>query len=179
MAVAPLFIADMDALKSSLRLSGIPTGADAETLVDDATLQARAAFVRRLGQARINAIVAYPSVEAPATDEENLRMIANLTESMLARLHLMSTMPVLFMDSADQDEQAWNEEGLFRTKSPFDLSTEKKALQDQIDENMTYLADEEELGSDPKLKIQTFEPATPPPQPGDSVWGSSPRRSAD
>ncbi len=171
MAVKPLFIADMAALEAAMRLTGVPTVSDAKTIIDEGVLQARMSFVKALTQTRVNTLKGYAYTDDPSTDEENLRMIANLTESMLVRLHLMRTLPVLFMDSAEKDEQAWNEEGLFRNKSPFDLEHEKNALKADIRDNLALLIGEDEMGQLSDLKITTMEPEVTPPRPGDSVWG--------
>lgn len=172
MAVNTLFIANMGTLEAALRLSGVPAGSDAKSIIDEGVLQARMSFVKALTQARVTTIRGYAYTDDPSTEEENLRMLANLTESMLVRLHLMRTLPVLFMDSAEKDEQAWNEEGIFRNKSPFDLEREKVALREDIQNNFDLLLGEEEAGQISTIKIQTMEPATTPPRPGDSVWGS-------
>jgi hypothetical protein len=172
MAVKPLFIADMPTVEAVLRLSGVPESSDAQVIIDEGVLQARMAFVQALTQAGVNAIRAIPYVDDPQTEDQNKRMLANLTESMLVRLHLMRTLPVLFLDSSQKDEQLWNEEGLFRNKSPFDLEREKSALQDDINNNLDLLLGEDPAGTS-VLKMETIGPDVTPPRPGDSIWGRS------
>ena len=93
----PLFLADLDAMKAELRLSGVPaTGEDANVILEDVLLQVRTAFYRRLGITRVGQIVAFATnYTNPTTNDELLRAVAKSTEVKMTWCKLAERLPQL------------------------------------------------------------------------------------
>ncbi len=173
MAVAPLFVLDMETLQAKLRLTGLPSGADGEALLKSGVERAKAQFYRRLGLSRVTTLLAMTYTDTPATQEDVLRIVANEAEVKAVRLHLLDTMPVLFMDNSTQTEEVWNTEGAFR---PGRITlAERERLATELEADMALLAGETSLGSETTWGGFTLEPDCPPPAPGDSMFGAPDR----
>lgn len=169
-AVAPLFSSDMASLKAGLRLSGVPTGVDAEKMIDDATESARTFFHRRLGTDRVNEILAISLVENPTTADGVLRNQARLTEIKYLKLDLMKRLRLLFIDSSSRVDQAWNTEGLLRDVSSEQAENIMRWLWNEIESDLAYLAGDEEEGV--TIQATTFERdyGDCKPYPGSTAW---------
>lgn len=169
MAVTPLFSADMAALKAGLRLTGVPTGMDAEKMIDDATESARTFFHRRLGTDRVTEILAIGLVQNPTTENEVLRVQARLTEIKVIKLDLMKRLRLLFIDSSSRVDQAWNTEGLLRDVSSDQAENIMRWLWNEIEADLAFLAGEEEEGV--TIQATTFESDVAcKPYPGSTAW---------
>lgn len=161
MAVSTLFLADMTLLRAQLRLTGVPTSSDANDILDAAVLVARTGFYRELGSARVAVLVAMSSVDAPDSDNEILRKIAEQTEFQWVRMELMRTLPMLFMDGSGNRDQIWNDEGAFRQASTRHLETERKRIQAEIKQNLVMLKATETIGTEKTVGSWSIAPELP------------------
>lgn len=170
MATAPLFCADLATLKAKLRLSGLAAASDADAIVNEAILTVRLSFVRHLGLSRVTALVALPFSEAPTTENEILRAVANVTEVEWVRFELMRTLPVLFQDASGDKGDIWNREAPFRQSGQSDLKRQADALYATILTNLELLSGDNTDGSDGAVQGGAMEADTAPPRPFDSVF---------
>lgn len=142
MAIAPLFVVSMTALKARLRLTGAAS-TDALAMIDDAVERVRVGFYRRLGKTRIDAILAQIYTDAPATTAELDRTQANLTEVAWIKLILTERMPLAFMDGAAvKFQEAWNEEAPFRHLTLEDAQALIASLRAEVEEGLSLLEGE-------------------------------------
>lgn len=171
--IAPLFVADADSLRASLRLSALTTSpSDAAVLVDDAIREVRLGFLRRLGLSRTAALVALvydPTAGAPTTEDEILRECANLTEILWVKKLLLTRLPTLFRDSAGESRLDFNTEALTRESPAQQQQVELDRLDSQIEENLELLAGDSEAQNESNWKVSTIGP-TNPFRPEDSVF---------
>lgn len=171
MAVAPLFVSSMTELKKRLRLTGVPAGVDANSIIDDATLNARVLFNRMLGVTRVAALVAFSSVDNPATENEVMRATANLCEVRMVQRELARTLRMFFADGSGVAEQAWNQEGFLRDMAGVGADAFLARLDQQIANDLDYLAGAT-AGDEVTIQATAFEPDDAPPRPGDSIWAN-------
>lgn len=170
MAASPLFVATMDLLRSKLRLSGVATTTDAFEQIEEATLEVRAGFIRRLGLTRVTTLVGYSSSETPSTENESLRLIAEITEVKWVRCTLLRTMTTMFLDGSGDALQNYHDEAAFRDSAPFEREREIKRLKDEIEENLQLLEGSDSIGSESTGHADTIGPDTAPPKPGETVF---------
>lgn len=165
----PLFVSSRTVLLSRLRLSGTSAYEDAAALIDEALNIARVRFYDCLGETRITDLLAIEPQEAPTTTDGVLRLKAASCEIALVRMHLLRTMPTLFQDGSDNVTELWNEEGLVRRKSAFEITGEIKRLETEV------AAWIEELQGEPhecsQVAVSVIEPEQTPARPGGTVWG--------
>ena len=168
MPVAPLFIPDIDTLKSRVRLTGA-TNLDTSAAIDSALHSARYLFFDNLGSTRISEILGFPRNDNPSTANELIRSKAESAEAVHVRMTLMRTIPTFFLDASNQASQRWNEEALFRS-SGNQLDSEIERLGVEFLELLTALKGEssEEASG---INVGTIGPAETPPLPGASIWG--------
>jgi len=170
--LAPLFVADADTLRASLRLSALNTSpSDAVVLVDDAIREVRLGFARRLGLTRVTELVAMvydPAVGAPTTEDEMLRECANLTEILWVRKLLLTRLPTVFRDSSGEPRLDFNTEALTRETAEADRQEELDRLTATIEDNLDFLAGRTSVQD--SWKATTFEP-TCPFRPGQTAFG--------
>ena len=170
-SISPLFVADADTLRASLRLSALNTSpSDAAALVDDAMREVRLAFQRRLGMERVNVLVAIdydPTSAAPASDDEMLRECANLTEILWVRKLLLTRLPTVFRDASGEARLDFNTEALTRETAEADRNAELDRLTATIEDNLDFLAGRTSVQD--SWKATTFSP-TCPFRPGQSVF---------
>ena len=138
MAVTPLFVADLDLLKSKLRLSGAQEG-DATEVIAQAVLDARTEFYHILGSFLVNSLVSVTPTDTPSTDDELNRTLAESTEVLMVRVNLMRVLPTMFLDSAGSAHKAWNEEGITRDSGRSDLRRYIKETTNTIRTNLSRL----------------------------------------
>lgn len=167
MAVAPLFVADMDTLKAKLRLTGV-ANADGVALIEEAVLQVRQEIYRRLGASKITTLLATAYTDTPATDDEYKRLVAANLEVKWVRLRLLDSMAVVFKDATGNMLEQWNEEAAFR-EGRLSQAEKRKAFQEILDD-VRFLKSGT-AGSEQRGNANLIEPDDAPPQPGDSVWG--------
>lgn len=129
--IAPLFVTDMATLKSRLRLSGAAQP-DALAVIDECVERVRVGFYDALGVTRITDIKATAYGANATTAAGILRTKAANTEIKWVKACLLRELPTLFMDSSGATQEAWNEEGLTRTRSSKSIETEIKALTQDI-----------------------------------------------
>jgi len=165
----PMFVADLDTLKSKLRLTGLAADSAAEEILDEAILDARASFYRRLDRTVVTALLAIPFNENPTSEADVKRAIANLVEVKLVKIQLMRNLPVLFQDSSGTAQRVWNEEAPFREAGLSSLESEIKRLEAEIEESFQILDGEEEQGAEQNWRIYDGVRETAAPRPGDSV----------
>jgi hypothetical protein len=171
-ATTPLFNASTAILVKRLRLTGVAAGRAAEALILEGMLRARLAFYRRLGAARVAALVAVAYEENPDSADEVIRALANTVEVKLVHVHLLDTMPTMFMDGSGKSQEIWNEEAPFRQgQTP---ESTKVRLREEIEADMAVLALETELGDEGNWQITNNEPEEDPPFPGDTAFGEDP-----
>ena len=169
MAIEPLFVVDMDTLKSRLRLTGA-SQADALAQIDQAVEDVRVGIYddeQGLGVARVTELLAISYAENAATANELLRTRANNLEVTWVRLFLMRRLPTLFMDASGESLEVWNEEPLVR-KAGRDLRKEIETLAEEVKQGLAYLGagDENDIGL---LGVVVFEPETTPDRPAASL----------
>lgn len=168
MAIAPLFIASMDVLKSRLRLSGAAE-ADALAMVDAATEMVRGRIYEELGVGRTNEISALPYSENATDDNGLLRMRANNVELAMIRLELLRSMPIIFQDGAANVRERWNEEGVGRGQSEKKLEDEIKRLMNDIANGLDSLQADDSTDSAGGVRATVIGPDEEQPQPGASI----------
>lgn len=170
MAIEPLFVSSIAALKSGLRLTGA-TQPDTSAIIDRIVQEVRVGFYDSLGALRISEILAMPVEENPTSASALTRLKAIGVEICWVKLRLLYELPVLFMDSSGQTAQVWNEEGLTRQGAGRDLEDLKEHLQEKVDNGLSELAG----GDAPAGKVQAhlLGPETTPPRPRESVFGTT------
>jgi hypothetical protein len=161
--MAPLFVADADTLRTSLRLSALNTSpTDAVALVDDAIREVRLGFMRRLGASRVAVLVGFtydPESGAPDTENKMLRECANLTEILWVKKLLLTRLPTVFRDSGGEARLDFNTEALSRETPQEDRLAELDRLNATIEDNLDFLAGRESVQD--SWKATTFEPKCP------------------
>jgi hypothetical protein len=171
--ISPLFVADADSLRASLRLTALNSaGTDAAVMVDDAIREVRTGFLRRLGVARVGVLVAIdydPTAGAPANEDEILREVANLTEILWVRKLLLTRLPTTFRDASGQARLDWNADALTRETAESDRQAELERLTATIEDNLELLAGDSTLTNESSWKATTFGP-TDPPRPEDTAY---------
>lgn len=165
----PLFIADLATLQAKLRLTGIAADSPALAILDEAILDARGEFYRRLQASRVTALLAIPFVTNPAGGDQITRAIANTTEVKLVKVRLMRDLPLMFMDVSGGKQRAWNEEAPFREAGLGMSEKEIKRLEDSIEENFQLLAAEEKQGAETDWRMSDDSSDFCPPRPGDTT----------
>ena len=160
-------------IKARLRLTSVPVSStDTLAIVDEAIVNARLEFFRRLGGTRVSRLLAFSVVAEPTSDEEVLRALASLTEVKLVRVALLRELPNAFMDASGDLQKRWNEEP-FRERPRSDREREVSRLNDEIEQAMQMLArDEGEAPGDERSVFVydgTPEDASSIPLPGDTL----------
>jgi len=154
-AVAPLFVADMTALKTLLRLEGAKApGALAS--IDQAVREARIRFYEELAPSRITALVAYSVTDTPSTESEILRSLAASVEIRLVRLDLKKNLPSIFLDGSAVKQQVWNDEAAFVMRQMDAREIEK--LENQIVTDFEKLRGDQELDDESSVQVSTIGP---------------------
>lgn len=175
----PVFVSSLAVMKQSLRLSGVPTGSDADVMVQSALMQVRAGFYSRLGLARVAALVAISSVANPTTNDGILRGIAEETEVMWTRCLLLDRLPLQFMDSSGAEQEILNQEGTTRSMSAEVLREQKLACKAQIEEWLDILSGDVELGDVGSGRVHTQGDQTPRMFPNGTLGGANKRLFGD
>lgn len=139
MAVAPLFVVDIDTLKQDIRISGT-TSVDTLSVLDRVVQEVRRNIYKRLGATTIAEILAITYNENPTTDDEYKRLDANLLETLWVQYLMYSELPVLVFDASVSTPpmQVWNEEPLTRDAAQED---ELKKTMDSLLERINDLLD--------------------------------------
>jgi len=169
MAAAPLFVADMEALRKKLRMENVTLGDPAYDLLEEAVLRVRVGFIRQLTRARVVVLVGYTFSETPTDDDQVLRALANTTEVKWVRMELLRTLPSQFLDG-NSAEAVFEEEAPFRMTDEVMRRSEIKRLEKEITDDMDLLSGSEIAGAESKARATTFSPATTPPRPSASVF---------
>lgn len=164
----PLFVADLDTLKEKLRLSGLAEDGDAHAIFDEALLEVRVHFYRRLGASLVTSLLATGFTENPTTNATALRGLANVTEVNWVRLVLLCRLPQLWMDNSGQAQKAWNEEAPYRERGD-KTATEKERLEKTIEDALDLLLSDEVFGSEEGIRSFDGSPLCDGPAPGASV----------
>lgn len=166
----PLFVQDLDTLKKLVRLSGVPASReDTLAILDEAILNARLEFYRRLGRQRVTNLVGMAFVSNPTTEDEVVRALANVVETDLVYVQLLRKLPNLFQDASGDAQRRWNEEAPFRERGGTPLQKEIQTRLDKIEENMELLAEEESIPDETQIKTFDGTRLTRAPRPGDSL----------
>lgn len=169
--IAPLFVYDTDTVKARLRMSGVPSGVDAQQLIEEAMRTVRVGFFRQVSASQIQILTGQAPVENPTNEADVLRQLAEVTEIKWIRYELMRTIPTLFFDSAPSAQQAWNEEAMLRGTSNAERDAELKRLWSEIVQNLTLLEGEETIPDETVGGAKVFVPDSAPPRPGASLFG--------
>lgn len=169
--IQPLFSQNLTELRKALRLSGVSKNNDASVMIEQAVMGVRTGFVRKLGQSKVDAILAHALTPSPTTQGEYLRSLAVVCETKWVRMELMRTMPQLFSDG-NSVTKIWNEEGAFRDVPYLQHRDELRRLQEDVDVMLSTLAT---YSATEALTRQTFEAfgADSVPSPGGSVRGEA------
>lgn len=162
--VVPLFVADMDLLRSRLRLSGTASP-DALSMIDFAVQRVRVGFYSSLTEQQITDIAASPSVPNPTTQAQAMRSLAEAVEVLWVRYILMQELPHMFMDGSGRVLKDWNEEGLTRDSGSRAYEKMLESLWDQILDGLSQLS-AGTLGATSDMNLATLGPTRPQPRPG-------------
>ena len=169
MAAPPLFVVGgLTELKNKIRLGDLPSAAPANAILDQAVVDARLEFYRRLGVDRVAAILAYPYSATPSTLEQVLRSVAESTEIIMVRCFLLRRLPVTFMDASGDVNERWNEEAPVRELEGQDRLEEIQRCEAEIERNMALL-EGGSVGSECHIQTWDGTPDVEPPKPGDSL----------
>lgn len=153
MAVAPLFVVDIDTLQSELRLTGLRSNSDGEQLFLRGTSTARVSLYQRLGLSVVAEMVALTEVENPGTAAEIRRKAASLVEIEIVRCELIEVMPVMLGDAAGDAQQAYNDEGVWRQIAPDERVELIGRCKNRIEELIELILDEDGLGNDLSIRV--------------------------
>lgn len=168
MAIAPLFVPDLDTLKARLRLSAVDTG-DASAVVNSAVEEVRLHLYEELGEDLVTDLVALPRVENPTTDDGLRRLRAENIELLWVRMLLMQRLPTFYAQSFGQTRKAWNEEGITREARGSEYKRDLTNLLNEIRDALAHLTGDE-TG---ELLAAVLLPDVLPPKPGESVFGAT------
>ena len=171
MAVTPYFVADMDTMKSNLRLTNVVDTEDANTIMVRGVEQARGDIFTRLGVSLAVQWAGVSYVENPTTEQAVLRMLANTLEVDLVLCHLVVSLPNFFMDDSGGTQEAYNDEAAFRKRSSEERREMCAKLNTEIDEIIALLKGDKALGNAARINVTTIEPDEDPPTMGEStMW---------
>ncbi len=168
MAVEPLFIATLDALKAQLRLSST-TDADGLAIIDGSIQEVRIGFNDCLSESRITEILAFASVDNPATADERTRTRAEKTEVMWVRILLITRLPNFFLDSSGAVPQVFNEEGLTRESRRDAKDRELDRLNAELIKSIDLLKGGTDCTIENEVQASTICPDVAPPLPFGSI----------
>lgn len=169
MAVAPLFVADMDSLRQRLRLTGVAADADAYQIIEEMVESVRLDFYRALGSTKMATLVSTTATESPSTAAQYQRSLAERLEVIRTRWYGLRDLPVHFL-GASQTRNAWNQEGIHMPARRADVEALRAELDALWQQGITELLNDEfensKLGV---LVIEPYEDTDDKPVPGGSV----------
>lgn len=157
----------MDTLKARLRLAG---ATNASAVIDQAVEDVRVGFYRRLTAETVTTLLAIAYSEAPTTDDEVKRSLANYAEVKWVRKELLRTLPTLFMDTAGKANSLWNEEAGFQRPFQSQINKEIDKLEAEIDDALRVLSGEDGLRDNDSMNVSTIEPEDEVDYPGATIW---------
>lgn len=166
MPATPLFVADLDALKSELRLTG-SSSEDAATIIDRAVQEVRVGFYEALGASRVTQLVGYSATLTPTTDDELARSKATSIEVLWTKARLLRSLPSLFMDASGQVDQIWNEEGLTREASSREID---RAIEKIMAEVRAGLDDLDGTVNEGSFHVDVIGPTDRQHRPGETAF---------
>lgn len=167
--IASLFNGTVDELMTAMRLGGVQSyGDDAAVIIRQAVMWARTVFYKRLGETRVNQLLAIPSVAAPTSPDQIMRAQADQLEIWLCRWRLMQDLPVLFRDKSAGSLEQWNDEAPVR-------EVDNSALQEALDRLMAQIEDafadiDADDSTSPGINAALFEPTHHVRKPQGSVF---------
>ena len=170
MTVTPLFMEDLAAIQSALRLTDLREGSDAVSILEQGVRMARVRFFQRLGASTVQDILDTDNVEDPTTDDEMKRFVGNLCEVELVRLQLLDRMPVIFMDASGVARETYNNEGAFRSMDRDTLLDIRQRIEAQVENWLALMAGEIVLGDDEAVQAYTQQPVDPLPILGQTAF---------
>lgn len=170
MATSPLFVASLTVLKAKLRLSGLAGDRDADEILNEAILTVRTNFIRRLGMPRVTALLAMAFTEAPTTDNDLTRAVANVTEVDWVRWELMRTLPTMFQDASGDKMDVFNREAPFRQSQRSELVSQATDLMERIEQNLVLLAGDHEAQAETSIQGGVIESDETPPRPFETIF---------
>lgn len=129
MAVEPLYNTKADLLLK-IRLSDVPSN-QTNAVIDMVISQVRVGFFSKITKDRAIKIAAFTPADNPTTENEILYATASIAEGLWVTALLYDLLPTLFMESADETQQNWNDEPLSRDAKQ--LTKAKQALLSQVD----------------------------------------------
>lgn len=167
MAVAPLFVADLDTLKAKLRLGGMGA-AGGEAVLAQAIEDVRLGFydeVTGLGKSLVDTLLAIAYVENATTASALKRTRANSVEVAWVKWLLMQRMPTVFMDGGHITHEMWNEEPIARRQPG---KAELERLRAEVLDGLAALRSL--AATDRGDTMLTFEPDVLPDVPGQTIF---------
>jgi len=171
--LAPLFVSTAKELWAQMRLSNVDgvSGGDAANIMRQAAMWARLELYSRLGETRVDQLVAIPEVAAPSTADQLHRSLATQLEIWLVKRRLLQDLPVVFKDKGGEALEQWNKEALIRDlDDPDELQQILDRLQSDIEDAYAIL----DLDDDTNTGMQSLSigPAdgTICPEPRGSVF---------
>lgn len=148
MAVAPLFVADIATMKSELRLSGLKANSDGEQIFERGVQSARVALYMKLGPSTAASFVARAEVDNPTATLDIQRKACSLAEVELVRLEMLRTMPVRVADASGDEQELFNDEGVWRDISPRELRLHIEGISAYVEELVELITGADDLGDD-------------------------------
>lgn len=168
--IASLLNGTVDALMGALRLSGVQSyGDDAGVIIRQAVMFARTVFYKRLGEIRVNQILAITSVAAPASPDQIIRAQADQIEIWLVRWRLMQDLPWLWRDKSAGSVEQYNNEAPVREVDGSDLQSMLDRLMQQIEDGFASI-DGDDTTEGGVAKGALFGPTHAGPKPQGSVF---------
>lgn len=153
MAVAPLFVTDLDTLRLELRLQGLKSGSEGESIFVRATSAARVYLYQRLGLTTATELVGIPEVENPVTAADIRRKAATLAEIEIVRCDLLDIMPIMVGDASGDAQQVYNDEGVWRSATPEERIEALSRCRARIEELIELMLSEDALGDDLTIRV--------------------------
>jgi hypothetical protein len=176
--VTPLFVPDLAELQAALRLSSLDATKDVFVILTNVVREERLGFIKRLGATRVAELVAFtydPKAAAPATTDEMLREIANLTEIAWCRMLLYQQLPILFRDSTGDAHRAFQEDALTRESNEAKRQAEIERLEEWIEEQLQILEGSQAADEESTLSASVPEAVDEQPRMEGSAYGATGR----
>lgn len=150
----PFFVADIETLKSELRLTGTSYCDDVQTILERALLWARLKMFREVGEDQMNTVQAIAYTANPTTADQIRRASANLMEIECVYCYLLDTLPVVFKDASGNTQQIWNDLGTFRDTDSFDREQLKEQCQNRVAELVDAVRSDDDYQEDVRAFTQ-------------------------
>jgi hypothetical protein len=152
----PLF----DTLDSTLKRQRLTNLDPSHTVIEQLDLvvdDARGEFYTRLGLSRMQTLTGITPAMPPATDDEHLYLLAQVTEQKMIRHGLLGYLSTLTKEGqGGRIYQEWNDVSAFRDMGAERIENERKRLWDEIDRAFGFLSGELLPGKSPRIRASAI-----------------------